>query len=815
MFHYFNDRRFVVHGLAWNFVVLISVFGAKAFHVDELGHIEAAAPQCERMLRVRGTVQGVGFRPFVLRLAVELGVTGWVRNDAQGVLLRVWGSAVQLEDLAKQLELRAPAAARVTGVEWLAGPLAEPAMAAGFHIIESRAAAGEIETGAPVDLAPCDDCRRELADPADRRFAYPFINCTQCGPRYSLIERLPYDRPFTTMAVFAMCPECLREYNDPGDRRFHAEPNACPVCGPKLELTDSAGRVLAEGPAALAQAAAALCSGGIVAAKGVGGFHLLADAADEAAVAELRRRKQREEKPFAVMFRDVSMLRGWAEVSSDAEILLESARCPIVLLKKHHEARLAEGVAPGNPWVGALLPSAPVYLLLMGLVNRPLVATSANLSDEPLCTDDLEARQRLAGIADWFLGHNRAIARPMDDSIVRFTSAGAPMVLRRARGYAPGPMVLPAAFPQPVICVGAQMKNTVAVAAGRRLVLSPHLGDLGSVAAYQVFTRTLETLTSLLAAQPALVVCDKHPDYPSTHFALQCGLPMVRVQHHLAHVLAVLLEHGAEPDDVLGVSWDGAGYGEDGTVWGGEFILLEGDRASRFARLRPFRLPGGDAAARDARRVAVALAHEYGGPEHAAAMARRCAFSEADASILQSMLQQGLNSPLCSSVGRLFDGVGFLLGLGSRNSFDGQVPMAVEAAALGASPTGPALPFRVRPAAHGARWEIDWAPALERLLERPSGADPQPATLAAAFHRGLADALLETCVLAGVRAVVLSGGCFQNAVLRHFVESRLLDAGFTVLAARDLPPHDGAIAAGQALGALWNLTTVGRGPHGV
>jgi hydrogenase maturation protein HypF len=796
-------------GFFRNFVVLIFVFRLKAFHVHELGQIEAAAPQCERMLRVRGTVQGVGFRPFVLRLAIELGVTGWVCNDAQGVLMRVRGSAAQLEDLAMQLEIRAPAAARVTGVEWLAGPLAEPAAAAGFHIVESRAASGEIETGAPVDLAPCDDCRRELTDAADRRYAYPFINCTQCGPRYSLIERLPYDRPLTTMAVFAMCPECLREYNDPRDRRFHAEPNACPVCGPQLELTDSAGRVLAEGPAALAQAADALCNGGIVAAKGVGGFHLLTDATDETAVALLRQRKQREEKPLAVMFRDASMLRDFAEVSSDAEILLESAQCPIVLLPKLPKARLAEGVAPGNPWVGALLPSAPVYLLLMELVNRPLVATSANLSDEPLCTDDSEARQRLAGIADLFLGHNRAIARPVDDSIVRFTSIGTPMVSRRARGYAPAPMVLPAAFPKSVICVGAQMKNTVAVASGRRLVLSPHLGDLGSVSAYQVFTRTLETLTSLLAAQPALVVCDKHPDYPSSRFALQCGLPIVRVQHHLAHVLAVLLEHGAEPDGVLGVSWDGTGYGEDGTVWGGEFILLQAGKATRFACLRPFRLPGGDAAARDARRIAVALAHECGGPEHAAAMARRCGFSDADASVLQTMMQQGLNSPLCSSIGRLFDAVGVLLGLGARNSFEGQVPMAVEAAALGALPAGPALPFRVRPVAHGACWEIDWAPAIERLLERPSGVGIPPAALAAEFHRGLADALLETCVLAGVRTVALSGGCFQNAVLRHFVESRLLDAGFTVLAARDLPPHDGAIAAGQALGALWNLTTVG------
>lgn len=757
-------------------------------------------PSLERMLRVRGTVQGVGFRPFVLRLAHQLGVRGWVRNDAEGVLIRAAGAAEQLEQLALQVVCKAPAAARVTSVEWLASVPEGPLPDEGFNIIESGSASGEIKTNAPVDLAPCDDCRRELNDPADRRQGYPFINCTQCGPRYTIIERLPYDRPHTTMEAFAMCPACQREYEDPNDRRFHAEPNACPACGPQLMLTDSNGDAVAQGPAALERAATALKNGGIVAVKGAGGFHLMADATDESAVGELRRRKHREEKPFAVMFRDTAMLREWAEVSAAAETHLASPQCPIVLVPKRQDRALAAAVAPNNPWLGALPPSTPLHLLLMQRTERPLIATSANLSDEPLCTDDAEARERLAGIADLFLGHNRAIARPVDDSIVRFTPGGTSIVLRRARGHAPSPLELPSALPRPVICTGAQMKNTVAMASGRRLALSPHIGDLGGAATHRVFTRTIETLGSLLAAKAETVVCDKHPDYHSTRFAIESGLPRIAVQHHLAHVLAVLLEHRHPADGVLGVAWDGTGYGEDGTVWGGEFILLQNRRATRFARLKPFRLPGGEAAVRDARRVAVAMAGEQGGEA-----AERFGFSKHEAATLQAMLDQNINSPVCSSAGRLFDGFGALIGLGMRNSFEGQIPLAVEAACSDAAPDGEELPFPVVRAEEGAVWEIDWRLALGPLFHQSAFEAPR---LAAAFHRGLACAITEVSRLAGVGTVALAGGCFQNALLRHFAEIRLSVAGFKVLAARELPPHDGAIAAGQALAALWNLTTV-------
>jgi hydrogenase maturation protein HypF len=487
-------------------------------------------------------------------------------------------------------------------------------------------------------------------------------------------------------------------------------------------------------------------------------------------------------------------------VSPAAASLLDTPQCPIVLVPKRPDRSLAAGLAPGNPWLGALLPSAPLHLLLMEKAGRPLIATSANLSDEPLSTDDDEARERLAGIADLFLGHNRAIARPVDDSITRFTPGGAAIVLRRARGHAPSPLELPAAMQQAIVCVGAQMKNTVAVASGRRLVLSPHIGDPGGSATHRVFTRTIDTLCSLLAAKPAVVVCDKHPDYNSTRHAIDSGLPRIAVQHHLAHVLAALLEHGHPADGVLGVAWDGTGYGEDGTIWGGEFILLRNGRATRFARLKPFRLPGGEAAVRDARRVAVAMAGEQ-----AADVAARFGFSKNEATTLQKMMDQQINSPVCTSAGRLFDGFGALLGLGTRNSFEGQVPLAVEAAAFGASPDGEVLPFPVVPAAEGANWQIDWSPALTNLLDKPPRDVPGTA---AAFHRGLAAAITEVSRLAGVSTVALSGGCFQNALLRHFAETRLSSAGFKVLAARELPPHDGAIAAGQALAALWNLTTV-------
>lgn len=755
------------------------------------------------LLRVRGIVQGVGFRPFVHRIAQRHSLRGWVCNDPQGVLIRAVGPAGQIDALELALHHEAPRAARVNSVvRSHPHPRTAPASDT-FVIAPSAADSLAVEAALPPDLALCTDCRRELRDPADRRRGYPFINCTQCGPRYSLLESLPYDRSRTTMRAFRMCSACRHEYDDPADRRFHAQPNACPICGPHLTLVDAAGSVVAERDESLRHTVRSLQFGRIVAVKGLGGFHLMCDATNGAAVRELRRRKHREEKPLAVMFPDLASLRDFATVSAEAADLLLSPMAPIVLVPRKADTVLAPEVAPGNPWIGALLPSTPLHVVLLAAAGRPLVATSANLSDEPLCTEEAEARTRLAGVADFFLGHDRPIAHPVDDSVVRLDREGQPILLRRARGYAPAPVFLPAALPEPIVCVGAQMKNAVAVAAGDRVVLSPHIGDLGNAATQRVFTRTLALLGELYPAAPAVIVHDKHPDYASTSFAQKSGLPCLAVQHHLAHVLACLLEHRQAADGVLGIAWDGTGYGEDGTVWGGEFILLERTRATRFAHLRPFRLPGGEAAVRNPRRAALGLLHA-GELGDVAEAARGLGFSAGEASALQAMMARGLNSPVCSSAGRLFDGVGALLGLGCRNAFEGQTPLAVEAAAWSAARSDETLPLPLRPATSGAAFELDWAPLVARLLADRAA----PGNTAAAFHRALADAMVEVARRAGVGTVVLTGGCFQNVLLHDLAATGLRSAGFRVLVHRELTPNDGSIAAGQALAALWKLTSV-------
>lgn len=757
----------------------------------------------DTLLRVRGTVQGVGFRPFVHRTAHDLHLRGWVRNDAEGVLIRACGDTAQIAALIDALQREAPSAARVTSVERLEPPAGEQPAGSHFTISESDAGRGNAPAATtPPDLALCTDCERELLDPTDRRHLYPFINCTQCGPRYSLIEQLPYDRPRTTMRAFRLCPTCEREYRDPLDRRFHAEPNACPACGPQLAFTDATGNSIAHAHDAIAAAATALRQGGIVAVKGLGGFHLMCDAANETVVAGLRARKHREEKPLAVMFPNLAALYSYADVPPTAQKLLTSPEAPIVLVRRLAGARLAYSVAPNNPWIGALLPYTPLHLLLVGAFGAPLVATSANLSEEPLCTDNTEARERLSGIADFHLAHDRVIARPVDDSVIRLSRTEQPLLLRRARGYAPRPLRLPGELHETTLCVGAQMKNTIAVASGDQLVLSPHIGDLGNAATQAVFERTIATLSELYAARPELVVHDKHPDYASTNFAGRTGLPQLAVQHHLAHVLACLLEHNHAADNVLGISWDGTGYGEDGTVWGGEFILLEKARAVRFARLRPFRLLGGEAAVKDSRRVALGLGHEMDllGP-----LCARFRFSPLEHATLQQMLVRGLNSPLCSSGGRLFDGVSALLGLCLRNSYEGQAPLQLEAAAARAPGARTALPFDVvRATTPGAMLDVDWAPAISQLLRDPRSPDE----LAADFHRGLARAMVAVATEAGVGTVALTGGCFQNAFLHDLASDALTNAGFKVLTHRQLSPNDNSIAAGQALAALWGLTSV-------
>ncbi len=781
---------------------------------------EPAAPPADRLLEFTGTVQGVGFRPFVARLATRLGVRGWVRNDARGVTVRVVGPELIRDDCGAELERAAPPAARITSRRERpaleAGDL-PPAPADGFVIFESEIGATGRTVAVTPDMALCDDCRRELATPGDRRQGYPFINCTNCGPRYTILRKLPYDRARTTMSAFCMCPSCQFEYDDPADRRFHAQPNACPACGPQVELQDRMGRTLAGPASAIAHAAEAQRRGRIVAVKGLGGFHLMVDAADEAAVRELRRRKHRDEKPLAVMFPSCESLRAAVDPSEDEMRWLASSAAPIVLVRRREGAPLAPAVAPGNPWIGAMLPAAPLQVLLLEAVGRPLVATSGNLSEEPLCTEDAEARQRLGAIADFFLVHNRPIARPIDDSVLRRAEGGA-VLLRRARGFAPAPFRLPAdaVARAPLLCVGGHMKSTLAVVAGTTLVLSPHLGDLGNPMAVASFRRAVELLGSLYEARFASVVCDTHPDYASTRFAESLGLPVVRVQHHLAHILACLLEHGGGPDRVLGVAWDGTGYSRDGTVWGGEFIVV--DRVARTARrvahLRPFRLPGGEAAVREPRRSALGLLHELfaGDRTRIEPLAATLGFSENESTLLLSLLTSGRHAPVTTSAGRLFDGVAALLGLHLRASFEGQAAMAVEFAAahapLGAEP----WQMPVLDADGDQGWQVDWRPMLAAIVQEGTAADPS--VLAARFHASLARGIAEVATRAGVPTVALSGGCFQNVRLLDLTGEALRSAGFQVLRHHDLPPNDGSLAAGQALGALWGLTEVTcDGPH--
>ncbi|MEJ1972320.1 MAG: carbamoyltransferase HypF [Lacunisphaera sp.] len=762
-----------------------------------------ASPVTDVLLRVRGTVQGVGYRPFVHRTATGLGLRGWVLNDGGGVLVRAAGDAGRIADLVDALTVQAPSAACVAGVDRLPLSADTPAPGEAFAIVAS-ATNGRVATAVPADLALCADCRRELLDPADRRHGYPFINCTQCGPRYSLIEQLPYDRPHTTMRAFPLCPACAREYGDPADRRFHAEPNACPACGPHVTLRGADGVIFAERETAIHRTQELLRHGRIVAVKGVGGFHLMCNATDAAAVATLRERKRRDGKPLAVMFRDLTQLGDHATVPAAAAALLASPAAPIVLVSGRatpaaNGPALAPDLAPGNPWIGALLPYSPLHLRLLAGLDFPLVATSANLANEPLCRDNDEARYRLEWIADVFLEHNRPIAHPVDDSVVRLTASGEPILLRRARGFAPAPLTLPGRLPGHLLCVGGHMKNTVAVAAGDQVTLSPHLGDLDSMPARDAFTRTIATLGRLYGAGFTAVAHDKHAGYASTAHAGRLGLPAIAVQHHLAHVLACLLEHGAAADNVLGVAWDGTGWGEDGTVWGGEFLLLRQNRAERFARLRPFRLAGGEAAVRDARRIALAFTRAAGCTPSADS------FAAWESVLLGRMLDDGLNAPLCSSAGRLFDGFAALLGLGECNDFEGQLPLALEAAATAAAADARALPFPVSACDEpGARLEIDWRPAVRAVFDRRAA----PADQALALHHGLARAIVTVARQAGAGTVVLTGGCFQNALLHSLASTALQDAGFRVLVHRRLSPNDNSIAAGQALAVLLQLTSV-------
>ena len=760
---------------------------------------------------VRGAVQGVGFRPFACRLAQSMELAGFVRNTGEGATLEVEGTEPQIERFRDALVggLPAPGFVRSIDTTWI-----DAAGADAFVIADS--AEGEARALVLADQATCEPCLREMWDPADRRYLYPFINCTHCGPRYTIIERLPYDRRHTTMAAFTMCARCQAEYDDPESRRYHAQPNACPECGPQVRLVSNAGMIAAKHDA-IAMAVTALRRGEIVAAKGIGGFHLLVMAGNDAALRRLRQRKERTSKPFAVMVPSPAWARTICELNEREMQLLESAPAPIVLAARRPGsfAHVAEAVAPGNPDLGIMLPHAPLQHILMRALDAPVVATSGNLAEEPICTDDTEAMERLRTIADVFLVHDRVIAHPCDDSIVR-VMAGGEVVLRRGRGYAPLPVVVDAGL-LPALAVGAHQKNALAIAVGGDVLLSQHVGDLDSPVSRAHEAKIAGDLLALFHDPVTEIVCDLHPDFGSTIFAEELarerGMQIKRVQHHAAH-LASCMADNAVVAPCLGIVWDGAGLGSDGTQWGGEFLLADERGIHRVAHLRTFPLVGGDAAARDGRRAALGILHEAGAIAALddGRVATTDALSLVERRLLILALESGAYTVRTSSAGRLFDAVASLLGVCQRSEYEGHAASMLEFAARLARAVASPYPFEIASAGRSEPLVVDWRPAIHALLAARDNGE-SPALSAARFHATLVEAMVRVAERVNVPTVALSGGCFQNPTLLNNATRALEDRGFRAIRHRQIPPNDGGIAVGQLIVAERQNAAAARRRH--
>lgn len=756
---------------------------------------------------IHGAVQGVGFRPFIARLAEELRLSGWVLNGPHGVEIEAEGPRQQLEQFLLRIEPEAP---RIAHIQSLEAAFLLPAGYAGFAIRPSRQAGAKTALILP-DLAVCASCLAEMWNPADRRYRYPFINCTHCGPRFSIILRLPYDRPNTTMRAFDLCGACRDEYESPRDRRYHAQPTCCPACGPRIWLADMQGVEIAGPEEALHEAARRIEAGQIVGLKGMGGFQLLADARNGDAVRLLRRRKQREEKPFALMVSDLHQAQTLCEVSSLEERLLASPQTPIVLLRRSAQAGsiLDPSVAPRSsgkgsantlelgPTLGVMLPCTPLHHLLMAELGFPVICTSGNLSDEPICTENDDALQRLRGIADVLLLHNRPIARHVDDSVARML-LGNEQVLRRARGYAPLPVRL-SREPAPTLGMGAHLKSTAAISVERDVFLSQHLGDLETEEALRAYRRAIADLSGLYEHRTELVVHDLHPDYASSRLAHTLPARRAAVQHHAAHVYACMAENQLEPP-ALGVAWDGVGLGTDGTIWGGEFLVVTEDGWQRAAHLRPFRLPGGDAAARQPWRSAIGLLHEaYGGevPEWAGLTIRQSVDAR-QLSTAGRMLSTGLNCPITTSAGRLFDGVAALLGLRMLVRNEGQAAVELEWQAEGEA--GGPYPL---PVVGSAPAVVDWVPMVRAIVADCRTGVPR-GEIAFKFHAALASAIAAVAVAQSIENIMLTGGCFQNRLLTELAVRTLRARGLRPAWHQRVPPNDGGIALGQVAATLYN-----------
>ncbi len=764
-------------------------------------------------LKIEGVVQGVGFRPFVYQLATELSLTGWVNNSCEGVLIEVEGDRISLESFLLRLPKEKPALAQIHDLQFDWG---DPIGYDKFQIKTSTE--GEKTALILPDLAICPECLEEIFDPNNRRYRYPFTNCTNCGSRFSIIESLPYDRPNTSMKQFEMCDRCMAEYQDPFNRRFHAQPNACHKCGPHLELWDRQGQVLVSHHDALLATAAAIRQGKVLAIKGLGGFHLVVDAGNELAVQRLRDRKHRPDKPFALMYPNLELIKTYCQVSTLEEQLILSPQAPIVLVKKLNHAY--ERVAPHNPFLGVMLPYTPLHHLLTRELGFALVASSGNYSGEPICINNQEALSKLNNIADLFLVHNRPVICPVDDSIVRVVG-GREQIIRRARGYAPLPIKLKnnLVSQEHILAVGGQLKNAIAFLKNNLVFLSQYIGDLATVSTYQRFQQTIADFQKLYELKPSKVICDLHPNYLSTNYAQQLDIPVVRVQHHYAHVLSCMVDNELDLNEpVLGVAWDGTGSGLDGTIWGGEFLITTPTGFERVAHLRTFRLPGGDRAIKEPKRIAIALLYEVYGDRLFTEIANFAylpsikAFGKGELNILRRMLNQNINAPITSSMGRLFDGVASLLGIRQQISYEGQAAMELEYAitstttkiAIANWATDAAYNFELIQSAgktDSLPIIVDWTVMIEEILTDITHQIPT-AEISAKFHNTLVEIVVAVAKKVKRDRVVLTGGCWQNKYLTERAISRLRAENFIPYWHHRIPCNDGGIAVGQIIAGL-------------
>lgn len=747
---------------------------------------------------IQGAVQGVGFRPFIYKLANELNLNGFITNTVNGVTIEVEGNENTLNEFVSRISSDKP---RHSVIKSFNVKQLQPNGYKDFRIVES-ATSGEPTAIILPDIAVCNECLNEMFDPENRRYLYPFINCTNCGPRFSIIESLPYDRPNTSMKIFEMCDKCREEYENPLDRRFHAQPIACPDCGPRIQLLNQSGEIICEQKNAITESVKLIRQGKIVALKGLGGFQLIVNAYDDDAVQRLRERKHRDEKPFAVMFPSLEAVKNFCDVSEPEEKILNSPESPIVLVKKknitlHQASAISELVAPKNPYLGVMLPYTPLHHLLMKEFGEPIIATSGNISEEPMCIDENEAIERLSGIADYFLIHNRPIVRPVDDSVVRVVKDKL-MILRRARGFSPLPISIRNAVDENFVCVGGHLKNTISLKKGNEVFISQHIGDLENTEAEKYFSNTISDFKKMYEIEPGYYVHDLHPDYLSTKYCNQKNVITISVQHHLAHIAACYEEN--KPDGkCFAVCWDGTGYGLDGTIWGGEFFIYDEYEFQHFAQFRQFRLAGGDAAARDTRRSLAGILYEIFG-ENIPFEKLNLTHNKNDLTIFIQMLKKNINCFTTSSAGRLFDAVSALLNICQKSAYEGQAAMMLEFIADKKIKSSYSFELIEK-----EKSIIDWQPMFEEMFVDLKKELPA-SEISAKFHNTLVQIIIFLAKRVSQSNVLLTGGCFQNVFLLERAIERLTEEGFIPHWNKLVPTNDGGISFGQAVFANYFIS---------